>query len=135
MGMGLFVLRKDIAERLGRLVGGLGIRTGSPVLIQDAWVGHETLLLYCGIIPTGISHVPASPLLRWFRLIRPQDFVWLLLFAVLAVTTAEIGDVFEIVPLAALARGAGAGAQDPGARFHAQPDLLDRAEAGCWDTC
>jgi signal transduction histidine kinase len=46
--------------------------------------------------------VPAPPLLRYFRLIRPQDFVWLLLFAVLAVTNAE-GDVSEIALLAALA--------------------------------
>ncbi|MBZ5724280.1 MAG: hypothetical protein LAP87_04725 [Acidobacteriia bacterium] len=41
------------------------------------------------------------PLLRWIRLVRPQDFVWLLLFAVLLATT-EIGDVFEVVPLVAL---------------------------------
>ena len=46
--------------------------------------------------------MPARPLLRYFRLIRPQDFVWLLLFAVLAVTNAE-GDVSEIALFAALA--------------------------------
>jgi two-component system sensor histidine kinase HydH len=46
--------------------------------------------------------VPAAPLLRYFRLIRPQDFVWLLLFAVLAVTNTE-GDVSEIALFAALA--------------------------------
>jgi signal transduction histidine kinase len=46
--------------------------------------------------------VPPSPLLRYFRLTRPQDFVWLLLFAVLAVTNAE-GDVSEIALFAALA--------------------------------
>ncbi len=42
-----------------------------------------------------------TPLLRWIRLVRPQDFVWLLLFAVL-LASAEIGDVFEVVPLVAL---------------------------------
>src|ERR1019366_8954859 len=94
MGMGLLVLGKDVAERLGRLVGRLGSGTGSPILIQGAWVRHETLLTYCGIIPTRIPRVPAPPLLRHLRLIRPQDFVWLLLFAVLAVTNAE-GGVFE----------------------------------------
>jgi len=46
--------------------------------------------------------VPAAPLLRYFRLIRPQDYVWLLLFAVLAVVNAE-GDASEIALLAALA--------------------------------
>jgi signal transduction histidine kinase len=46
--------------------------------------------------------VPATPLLRWIRLVRPQDFVWLLLFAALAVMTAD-GDVSEIALLAALA--------------------------------
>jgi two-component system sensor histidine kinase HydH len=42
------------------------------------------------------------PALRWIRLVRPQDFVWLLLFAVLA-ATGEFGDAFELVPLIALA--------------------------------
>jgi signal transduction histidine kinase len=46
--------------------------------------------------------VPAHSPLRYLRLVRPQDFVWLLLFAVLAVVTAE-GDVSEIALLAALA--------------------------------
>ena len=46
--------------------------------------------------------MPATPLLRWIRLVRPQDFVWLLLFAALAVMTAD-GDVSEIALLAALA--------------------------------
>jgi signal transduction histidine kinase len=46
--------------------------------------------------------VPARPLLRYFRLIRPQDYVWLLLFAVLAVVNAE-GDVSKIGLFAALA--------------------------------
>ena len=39
---------------------------------------------------------------RWLSLIRPHDFVWLLLFALL-IATNEFGDAFEIVPLAALA--------------------------------
>ena len=39
---------------------------------------------------------------RRLRLIRPQDLVWLLLFAVLA-EHCQIGDVFEIGPLALLA--------------------------------
>jgi two-component system, NtrC family, sensor histidine kinase HydH len=46
--------------------------------------------------------VPSSRLARWLTLVRPQDFVWLLLFALL-VATREIGDAFEIAPLAALA--------------------------------
>jgi signal transduction histidine kinase len=46
--------------------------------------------------------VPATRLLRYFRLVRPQDFVWLLLFAVLAIVTAD-GDPSEIALLAALA--------------------------------
>jgi len=46
--------------------------------------------------------VPAAPLLRYLRLIRPQDLVWLLLFAVLAVANAE-GDVSKIALFAALA--------------------------------
>ena len=46
--------------------------------------------------------MPATRLLRYFRLVRPQDFVWLLLFAVLAIVTAD-GDPSEIALLAALA--------------------------------
>ena len=46
--------------------------------------------------------MPAAPLLRYLRLIRPQDLVWLLLFAVLAVANAE-GDVSKIALFAALA--------------------------------
>ena len=42
-----------------------------------------------------------SPFPRWFRLIRPQDFVWIPLFIALA-ATSEILDVFVIVPLVAL---------------------------------
>lgn len=41
------------------------------------------------------------PLLRWIRRIRPQDFVWLLLFSGLIATTKH-GDAFEIVPLVLL---------------------------------
>jgi two-component system, NtrC family, sensor histidine kinase HydH len=40
-------------------------------------------------------------LLRWIRRIRPQDFVWLLLFSGLIATTKH-GDAFEIVPLVLL---------------------------------
>ena len=44
MGVGLFVLGKNIAKRLVGLVGGWGLRIGRPILIQHAWVGHGTLL-------------------------------------------------------------------------------------------
>jgi signal transduction histidine kinase len=43
----------------------------------------------------------ASPLSRWFRLIRPQDLVWIPLFGALAATTQYL-DAFVIVPLVAL---------------------------------
>ena len=46
--------------------------------------------------------MPATPLFRWIQLVRPQDLVWLFLFAVLVATT-EIGDASEVVPLVALA--------------------------------
>ena len=42
-----------------------------------------------------------SPVSRWLRLIRPQDFVWIPLFFALA-ATSEILDVFVVVPLLAL---------------------------------
>ncbi len=45
--------------------------------------------------------MPESPLSRWIRLIRPQDFVWIPLFIALA-ATSEILDVFVVVPLVAL---------------------------------
>ncbi len=45
--------------------------------------------------------LPASPLARWTRLIRPPDFVWILLFGAL-IATAEYQDVSEISMLAAL---------------------------------
>ena len=38
---------------------------------------------------------------RWMRLIRPHDFVWVLVFAVLAATT-DHGDFFELAPLVLL---------------------------------
>ena len=41
------------------------------------------------------------PLLRWIRWFRPQDLVWLLLFAALTATTRR-GDAFEVVPLVLL---------------------------------
>src|ERR1035441_8595094 len=56
---------------------------------------------HCGIIPTGISRVAESTFYRWFRMIRPQDFVWLLLFLTLA-ATSEFLDPLAMVPLAAL---------------------------------
>jgi two-component system, NtrC family, sensor histidine kinase HydH len=45
--------------------------------------------------------VPESPFPGWFRLIRPQDLVWIPLFVVLA-ATSDILDVFVVVPLVAL---------------------------------
>src|ERR1019366_6468957 len=45
--------------------------------------------------------MPESPFFRWFRLIRPQDFVWVLLFLTLA-ATSEFLDSLAMVPLAAL---------------------------------
>src|SRR5437588_7152800 len=42
-----------------------------------------------------------SPISRWLRLIRPQDLVWIPLFAALAATTQYL-DVFVVVPLVAL---------------------------------
>jgi signal transduction histidine kinase len=48
--------------------------------------------------------LPTDTRFRWLRLVRPQDFVWLLLFAALAVTLPpEYRDKFSIAPLAALA--------------------------------
>src|ERR1019366_4065258 len=101
MGVRLFVLGENIAKCLVRLVGGWGLRIGRPILIQHAWVGHGTFHKHCGIIPTGISRVPESPDPSWFRLIRPQDFVWVLLFLTLA-ATSEFLDSLAMVPLAAL---------------------------------
>jgi two-component system, NtrC family, sensor histidine kinase HydH len=46
--------------------------------------------------------VPANPLIRWSRMVRPQDVVWLLLFILLAVTS-EIRDAWVYGMLAALA--------------------------------
>jgi two-component system sensor histidine kinase HydH len=47
--------------------------------------------------------VPIPPRFRWIRLVRPQDVVWLLLFAALVVTLpAEFMDVFGMGPLVAL---------------------------------
>jgi len=46
--------------------------------------------------------VPEHRLHRWARLVRPQDLVWLLLFPALA-GTADVLDVYVVVPLAALA--------------------------------
>ncbi len=42
--------------------------------------------------------MPDTAPLRWIQRIRPQDFVWLLLFSGMVVTT-KFGDAFEIVPL------------------------------------
>lgn len=47
--------------------------------------------------------MPTHPLMRWTRQIRPQDVVWLLLFAALVATLpAEYMDAFAVVPLIAL---------------------------------
>jgi signal transduction histidine kinase len=45
--------------------------------------------------------VPETPFSGWFRLVRPQDLVWIPLFVALA-ATSEILDVFVVVPLVAL---------------------------------
>ena len=45
--------------------------------------------------------MPESPISRWIRLIRPQDFVWIPLFIALA-ATSEMLDVFVVAPLVAL---------------------------------
>ncbi len=46
--------------------------------------------------------MPPEPAVRPSRLVRPTDFVWLFLFGVLTLTS-QVGDAFEIVPLALLA--------------------------------
>ena len=45
--------------------------------------------------------MPESSLPGWFRLVRPQDLVWIPLFVALA-ATSEILDVYVVVPLVAL---------------------------------
>jgi len=45
--------------------------------------------------------VPETPFPGWFRLVRPQDLVWIPLFVALALTS-EILDAFVVVPLVAL---------------------------------
>lgn len=45
--------------------------------------------------------MPATGSIRWIKVIRPHDLVWLLLFAV-PIAKSEYGDVFEIAPLVAL---------------------------------
>jgi len=52
--------------------------------------------------PDWDTYVPSELSPRWLRLVRPQDLVWLLLFAALA-AAPQIGDAPEIVPLALLA--------------------------------
>jgi len=52
--------------------------------------------------PDWDTSVPSDLSPRWLRLVRPQDLVWLLLFAALA-AAPQIGDAPEIVPLALLA--------------------------------
>jgi signal transduction histidine kinase len=48
--------------------------------------------------------VPSDAHFRWLRLVRPQDFVWIILFAALAITLPpEIRDAPSITWLAALA--------------------------------
>ena len=81
VGVRLFVLRKNIAERLVGLVVGLGSRSGGPIRSSILGLDMRRYRLHCGIIPTGISHVSASPTFPLDAgLVRPQDFVWLLLF-------------------------------------------------------
>ena len=47
--------------------------------------------------------MPNHPLLRWIRLVRPQDIVWLLLFAALVATLpVEYFDAFSVAPLVTL---------------------------------
>src|SRR5258708_9177076 len=68
-------------------------------------LGMGRYFLHCAIIPTEMP--------RWLRLFRPQDFVWLLLFAGLLVSLRFLpppvdpndpgqGDPQEIIPLVAL---------------------------------
>ena len=45
--------------------------------------------------------MPETPFPGWFRLVRPQDLVWIPLFVALAVTS-DVLDVFVVVPLVAL---------------------------------
>lgn len=45
--------------------------------------------------------MPKSAIPKWFRLVRPQDFVWVLLFLILG-ATSEFLDSLAMVPLAAL---------------------------------
>ena len=45
--------------------------------------------------------MPVDLFRRWIQLIRPQDLVWLVVFA-LALVSCEYGDAFEIAPLVAL---------------------------------
>ena len=45
--------------------------------------------------------MPRHPLLRWTRLLCPQDLVWVLVFSALAFST-RLGDAFEIVPIVLL---------------------------------
>jgi signal transduction histidine kinase len=49
--------------------------------------------------------MPSPPLARSFRLIRPQDLVWLLLIGILVATLlpGEYGDIYAIAPIVALA--------------------------------
>src|SRR3954447_19447446 len=51
--------------------------------------------------PDRILRLPESPLSRWIRLLRPQDFVWIPLFLALA-ATSEMLDAFVMTPLVAL---------------------------------
>ena len=70
---------------------------------MHAWVGHETLLFHCGIIPTGISSSARTVrCARWIRLVRPQDLVWVLLFGGHG-RHQRHADVFGVALLVALA--------------------------------
>jgi two-component system, NtrC family, sensor histidine kinase HydH len=53
--------------------------------------------------PDWDTRVPTHWLLRWIRLVRAQDIVWLLLFAALvAMLPEEYFDVFSVIPLLTL---------------------------------
>ena len=127
---GLFVLGKDIAERLGSFVGGLGspdraARSRSSMLGLDM----RRYLIYCGIIPTGISSVPpihspagsassAPRISSGFCCSRRWPY------------TLPDRRRFRDRSAGGAGHRAGPRAQDPGAGFHPRPHSVDRAETG-----
>src|SRR5579872_6718040 len=84
--------------------GWLGIRSrqGGPDPERLGWTCRPCVISLWHNPDWDIS-VPTHPLLRWIRLVRPQDIVWILLFAALVATLpAEYMDVFGVGPLVAL---------------------------------